>query len=103
MEEVSHNERASWLEGIEQELSTTEVQEDVYITVEDVRFGMNKIANWKAAGPDLVQEYWFIKKLTWMHPSLQMSQRGCSREGQFRYTRTWQRAAGREHKELACK
>ena len=54
-EEVSHNERASWLEEVEQEFSTIDVQEDINITIEDIRPGMSKMANWKAAGPDLVQ------------------------------------------------
>ena len=54
-EEVGHNERASWLEDVEVEFSTTEVQEDISITVEDIRNGVSKMANWKTAGPDLVQ------------------------------------------------
>ena len=48
-EEVSHNERASWLEEVEQEFSTIEVQEDINITIEDIRTGVSKMANWKAA------------------------------------------------------
>ena len=42
------------------EFSTTEVQEDISITVEDIRNGVSKMANWKASGPDLVQ--WFCFK-----------------------------------------
>ena len=34
-EEVGHNERASWLEDVEVEVSTTEVQ-DISITVQDI-------------------------------------------------------------------
>ena len=60
-EEVSHNERASWLEEVEQEFSAIEVQEDINITTEDIRTGVSKMANWKAAGPNLVQGYWFKK------------------------------------------
>ena len=52
------------------ELSTTEVQEDISITAEDIRNGVSKMANWKAAGPDLVQGFWF-KKLTGLHARLQ--------------------------------
>ena len=66
----SHNDNASWLEDIEREFSTTETQEDATITVEDIRNGVNKMVNWKAAGPDLVQGYWF-KKLTGIHTRLQ--------------------------------
>ena len=54
-EEVSHNEKASWLQDIEQKLSTTETQEDIIITIADIRNAVNRMANWKAAGLDLVQ------------------------------------------------
>ena len=33
------------------EFSRTEVQKDIRITVEDIRNGVSKMANWKAAGP----------------------------------------------------
>ena len=35
LEEVSHNEQASWLEQVEQEFNSVEVQEDINITMED--------------------------------------------------------------------
>lgn len=41
----------------------TDVQEDINVTVEDIRTGMNKMAKLKAVGPDLVQGCQF-KKLT---------------------------------------
>ena len=50
--------------------NTTEVQEYISITVEDIRNGVSKTANWKAAGPDLVQGLWF-KKLTELHSRFQ--------------------------------
>ena len=52
------------------ELSITEVQKDISITVEDIRNGVRKMANWRAAVPDLVQGFWF-KKLTGLHSRLQ--------------------------------
>ena len=70
LEEVGYNERASWLEDVEVEFSTTEVQEDISITVEYIRNGVSKMAHWKAAGPNLVQGFWF-KKLTGLHSKLQ--------------------------------
>ena len=73
---MSHNERASWLEEVEQEFSTIEVQEDINITIEDIRTGVSKIANWKADGPDLVQGYWF-KKLPGSHVRLQLNLQDC--------------------------
>ena len=79
-DEVVHNEGASWLEDVEVELSTTEVQEDISITVEDIRNGVSKIANWKAAGPDLVQGFWF-KKPTRLHSRLQECFQNCICQG----------------------
>ena len=79
-EEVGHNEGASWLEDVEVEFSTTEVQEDISITVEDIRNGVSKMANWKAAGPDLIQGFW-IKKLTGLHSRLQDCLQDCICQG----------------------
>ena len=59
---------------------TTEVQEDINITVEDIRDGMSKMANRKAAGPDLVQRFWF-KKLTGLHSRLQECLQDCICQG----------------------
>ena len=53
-----------------------EVQEDINITIEDIRTGVSKMANWKAAGPDLVQGYWF-KKLPGLHARLQLHLQDC--------------------------
>ena len=79
-EEIDHNERASWLEDVEVEFSTTEVQEDISITVEDIRNEVSKMANWKAAGPDLVQGFWF-KKLTGLHSRLRECLQDCICQG----------------------
>ena len=79
-EEIIHNEQASWLEQVEQEFSSIDVQEDINITMEDIRTGVSKMANWKAAGPDLVQGYWF-KKLPGLHPRLQLHLQDCVRQG----------------------
>ena len=58
------------------EFSTTEVQEDISITVEDIRNGVSKMKNWKAGGLDLVQGFWF-KKLTGLHSILQKCLQDC--------------------------
>ena len=79
-EEVGHNEVASWLEDVEVELSTTEVLEVISITVEDIRNGVSKMANWKAAGPDLVQGLWF-KKMMGLHSRLQECLQDCICQG----------------------
>ena len=75
-EEVSHNEKASWLEDVELEFSTTEEQADINITAGDIRSGVSKMANWKVAGLELVQGFWF-KKLTGLHPRLQECLQDC--------------------------
>ena len=77
-EEVGHNEGASWLKDVEVELSTTDVQNDITITVEDIRNGVSKMANWKAASP--VQGFWF-KKLTGLHSRLQECLQDCICQG----------------------
>ena len=76
MEEVSHDERAPWLDEVEQKFSTIKAQEDINITVEDIRIGVSKMVNWKAAGPDLVLGYWF-KKLPGLHRRLQLHLQEC--------------------------
>ena len=80
LEEVGYNESASWLEDTEVAFSTTEVQEDINITMEDIRTGVSKMANWKAAGPDLVQGFWF-KKLAGLHCRLKECLQDCVFQG----------------------
>ena len=50
------------------------MQED--ITIKDIRTGVSKMANWKAAGPDYVQGYW-LKKLPGLHARLQLHLKDC--------------------------
>ena len=64
------------LKDVEVEFSTTKVQEDISITVEDIRTRVSKMANWKAASPDLVQGFWF-KKLTGLYSRLQECLQDC--------------------------
>ena len=63
---VEHNDNAELLRGIEIEVSRVNKQNDVKITVLDVRKQMGKIPNWKAAGPDRGQGYW-LKNLSSLH------------------------------------
>ena len=60
--------------------STIKVQEDINITVEDIRIGVSKMANYKAACPDLIQGYWF-KKMPGLHPRLQLHLQDCAHQG----------------------
>ena len=50
-EEVSHNEKASCLEDVELEFSTTEEQADINITAGDIKSGVSKMANWEGSRP----------------------------------------------------
>ena len=47
-----------------------QMQEDIQITLEDIQFGVRRMANWKAAGPDYIQGFWF-ERMTNLHPRLQ--------------------------------
>ena len=79
-EEVSHHEKASWLADIEQEISTTETQKVIIITVGDIINGVKNMANCKAAGAGLVQDCLF-KKLTPTHIRWQEYQQDCVCQG----------------------
>ena len=48
--------------------------------MEDIKTGVRKMASWKAAGPDLVQGYW-LKKLSGLHPRLQLHFQECVQQG----------------------
>ena len=63
---VEHNDDAEWLREIETESKGVNKQDDVKITAQDVRKQTGKIPNWKAAGPDGVQDYW-LKNLSSLH------------------------------------
>ena len=63
--EVQHNKDAEWLKELKDECGETR-QDDIVIDFAMVTAQAKKIPNWKAPGPDGVQEYW-IKKLTSLH------------------------------------
>ena len=59
------NKTAEWLEELRNNKSSV-LQNDIEITVRMVKQQVKKILNWKAPGPNGVQEFW-IKKLTSLH------------------------------------
>ena len=79
-DEIQHNEGATWLNEVEQELCAAHMQEHITITMENIKIGVSKMANWKAAGPDLVQGFWF-KRLTELHPRPQLHLQECLSQG----------------------
>ena len=50
--EAKHNPRASWIGKVRTEIGTVQQQEDLSITVEDVRSVLWKVSKWKAARPN---------------------------------------------------
>ena len=56
-----HNDRASWLGDVRERFSGMQQMENVVITLDDVKTGIRKMANWKTPGPDGVRGFWFKK------------------------------------------
>jgi len=79
-EEGVLNEEPTWMSEIEDYLSEVEKQEDVCITLQDVKTGIGRMSNWKAPGPDGVRGFWF-KKFTAVLPMLVEALASCLREG----------------------
>ena len=50
------NENTPWLPKVKECLSETEKQENIRISVQNVKTAIRKMTNWKAPGPDCVQE-----------------------------------------------
>ena len=63
------NENALWLPKMKEKLSKNEMQEDIRISVENVKTTVRKMTNWKALDPDFVQGYWF-KRFSTLHSKL---------------------------------
>ena len=78
--ETEHERDAVWLGEARKSLEHVEAMEDVEITVDDVLCVIRRMANWKAAGPDGVQGFWF-KKLTSLHVVLTDALRECVASG----------------------
>ena len=51
-----HGRETAWLKRVKRWLARVEKQEDVRVTTEDVVAGVRRMSNWKAPGPDGVQE-----------------------------------------------
>ena len=52
-----HNSDSEWLKKVKERLRDTPRQERVIITVMELKQAIERITNWKAAGPDYVQEF----------------------------------------------
>jgi len=98
-EEGVLNEEPTWMSEIEDYLSEVEKQEDVCITLQDVKTGIGRMSNWKAPGPDGVRGFWF-KKFTVVLPMLVEALATCLREGDTGMDGYWSNGA---HSERPCK
>ena len=74
------NENASWLPKVKERLSEFDKQEDIRISVENVKTALRKMTNWKAPAHDFVQEHWFKRFLT-LHSRLTEHLQICVVEG----------------------
>ena len=75
-----HDKRASWLHSVKQEIKGVEQQRNVVLDGKDVKVGIQKMANWKAPGPDGVRGFWF-KKFGSLHKAITSSLQACLEGG----------------------
>ena len=76
----SHNKEAEWLENIKDKVKNIQPMQDRQITIQDVKGGIRKMSNWKSAGPDLVQGFWF-KQMTNIHQEIALHLQECVNQG----------------------
>ena len=74
------NENASWLPKVKERFSEFDKQEDIGISVKNVKTAIRKMNNWKAPGPDCIQGYWF-KRFSTLHSRLTEHLQTCVVEG----------------------
>ena len=65
---------------MKEKLRDTSKQENVIITVKELKHAIARMSNWKAAGPDHVQGFRF-KKATSLHPKLKQNLQECVNAG----------------------
>jgi hypothetical protein len=67
-----HNQDADWLPEIKSETMNIPRMSKVTITQEDMKAALTKSHNWKAAGIDKIQNYWY-KQFTSVHEALTLA------------------------------
>ena len=80
-EPVEYNIESEWLKKVKEKLRDTPKQENVIVTAKELKGAIARMSNWKAAGPDHVQGFWF-KKVTNLHPKLKQHLQECVNAGQ---------------------
>ena len=63
---VTHNDEAKQLKKVEKQLRGAAKQENITITTDKFKKQLQQVKNWKAPGPNGLQEYW-IKTFTSCH------------------------------------
>ncbi|KAL1446751.1 hypothetical protein WDU94_005638 [Cyamophila willieti] len=56
---VSHDNNAPWLKGVKEDAEKINPMPDMRITIDDVTTHIKKTINWKAAGIDQIQNFWW--------------------------------------------
>lgn len=79
-EPTKHNSNAEWVNRVKGRLEHVERQEDLSITVDDVKKMVGKVPNWKSPGPDGVQGFW-IKNLRSLHEQIGTHLQKCLEDG----------------------
>ena len=79
--EVEHNDEASWLGDIREQMKGVKKMDDVVVELEGVKRGIGRMSNWKAPGLDQVRGFWF-KKLTSLHVALTFALKECVSRGE---------------------
>ena len=59
--QTEHDGDAEWLEFVRRKMDGVLQMDDVVVTIELVKAGIRRMANWKAPGPDGVRGFWFKK------------------------------------------
>ena len=65
-QKVKLNKDAQWIKDQEEELQQINQMEWKDLTVEELRFNMNRAANWKSPGPNRLHNFW-MKHLQSLH------------------------------------
>ena len=79
--ETEHDKDACWLEDMRKRMEAVQAQDDVVITLDDLKAAIRRMTNWKAPGPDAVRGFWF-KKLTSLHSVMVEALQECVESGE---------------------
>ena len=70
-----HNQDAEWIDRVEGELDGNK-QDDIHVSVEDLKGQLRSMPNWKGPGPDGIHGFW-LKSFTSIHEALANTLHNC--------------------------